>query len=115
MAKPDTTVTTIDDAPKSVDTKKVQDIDHKADDAISGDKAEVTIHAGEGELGRQAVFLAINGHGFNIPRGVACRVPVEVIEVLENATMVVYEPTAAGQNIEREVKRFSYTVKYPKA
>lgn len=112
MATKDTSVTTIDDAPAVVETpraKKIAVTDHA--DGMTGEKMEVTIHAGEGEQGRQAVFLSLNGYGFNIPRGVPSIVPVEVVDILDNATMTKYEPGANGTMIEHEVKRFSYNAK----
>lgn len=111
-AKDTTSVTTIDDEPKPVEIKKGLDIavvDHG--DNMSGEKVQITIANGVGELGRQAVFLSLNGHGFNVPRGVPCVVPVEVADILENATMTEYEAGANGVAIEREVQRFSYSIK----
>ncbi|CUI05491.1 hypothetical protein [Massilia antarctica] len=112
-AKDTTSVTTIDDVPNPVEIKKGLDIavvDHG--DNLTGEKVQVTIANGAGELGRQAVFLSINGHGFNVPRGVPCDVPIEVAAILENATMTEYEAGANGATIEREVQRFSYSIKY---
>jgi hypothetical protein len=78
--------------------------------SLCGERVELIVHAGEGEVGRQAVFLGINGHGLNIPRSIAVDVPIEVIEILDNATMTVYEQID-NKTYEREVKRFSYNVK----
>jgi hypothetical protein len=117
MATPrDTSITSIDDEPKAVVVAKAKNIAvANTGDHMSGEKMEVTIHQGEGELGRQAVFLGINGEGTLVPRGVPCKLPVELVEILDNATMTVYEPTTNGQTIEREVKRYSYTAKAIKA
>lgn len=112
MAAKDTSVTTIDDTPEVVATpraKKVAVTDHA--DGMSGEKMEVTIHAGEGELGRQAVFLSLNGYGFNVPRGKPVELPIEVVEILDNATMTKYEQGANGQMVEHEVKRYSYNAR----
>lgn len=114
MAKDTTSITSIDDEPKAVEVKKAAKIDVTDNgDNMTGDRVEIVIHQGEGEPGRQAVFLAINGHGFNIPRGVPVSVPAEVAEVLENATMVVYD-IVAGKQVARHVQRFSYSVRYKK-
>jgi hypothetical protein len=79
-------------------------------DRMCGRRMELVLHAGEGEAGRQAAFIGINTHGFNIPRSVKVSVPVEVVEIIENATMTIYEQI--GEKIyEREVKRFSYTAR----
>lgn len=111
--KKDTSVTTIDDAPLVVEVKKAADIavsDHA--DAMTGERLEVVIQAGEGAIGKQPVFLAINGHGFNVPRGIPVHLPVEVVEILDNATQVVYEhDQATDKMLEREVKRYSYSVR----
>lgn len=116
MAKDSTSITSIDDEPAVVLSKKAEHVavtDHG--DNMSGERYEVTIQAGEGDAGKQAVFLAINGHGLNIPRGVPVNVPAEVVEILDNATMTIYEAAAGGKMVEREVKRFSYSAKPAKA
>jgi len=78
---------------------------------FEGGRAELTIHSGEGEIGQQAVFLGINGHGFNIPRDKKVNVPIEVAHQLDNCMMTIYESIAGGGTREREVKRFSYAYK----
>jgi len=114
-AAKDTSVTTIDDTAPVKAAPRAKDIPvSDAGDNLSGEKMEVIINAGEGEIGRQAVFLSINGHGLLIPRGVPCLVPTEVVEILDNATQVIYEPGEGGKVIEREVKRFSYTARTPR-
>lgn len=110
----DSSITTLDDndtpdeVRESSKPEKIRVSDHG--NSMNGERVELTLHAGEGEVGRQAVFLGINGHGFNIPRSIAVDVPVEVIEILDNATMTVYEQID-NKVYEREVKRFSYNVK----
>lgn len=111
--KKDTSVTTIDDAPLVVEVKKAADIavsDHA--DAMTGERLEVTIQASEGDIGKQPVFLAINGYGVLVPRGIPVHLPVELVEILDNATQVVYEhDKATDKMLEREVKRYSYSVR----
>lgn len=107
----DTTITSIDDEPTVVDTPTAVTIDvTDHGDNMSGERVQVTIQQGEGEIGRQAVFLGINGHGFNIPRGKPVSLPVEAVHILDNATQTVYE-TVGGKSVEREVPRFAYTVR----
>jgi hypothetical protein len=115
QAKPrqDSSVTTLDDEPDELDTDKpraetLRVADHG--NHMSGDKMELTLHAGEGDIGRQAVFLSINGHGFNIPRSIPVIVPEEVIEILDNATMTVYE-RVGDKMVPRDVKRFAYNAR----
>jgi|GEM_PF-2238750 len=108
-----TSVTTIDDAPevaseKKVDAIAVPDIGNN----MSGDRLDVTLHQGEGEAGSQAVFIGLNGQGFNMPRGIRVSVPAEVVHILENAEQTVYD-TTKGKTVERQIKRFSYTVHGP--
>lgn len=112
MAK-DSSVTTIDDEPAKVEIKKALDIAVTDNaDAMTGERVEVNIQPGEGEVGKQAVFLSINGHPMNIPRGIPVNLPIEAVEILDNATQVVYEhDKASGKMLEREVKRFAYTVR----
>ncbi|MNY59661.1 hypothetical protein D3C86_1961320 [compost metagenome] len=54
------------------------------------------------------MFIGLNGHGYQVPRGVPVLIPVEALEVLENAVMKTY-PTEGGIVIgEREVPRYGY-------
>ena len=112
---------------KAKDTTIITSIDDPQDEALvqseaapaiaisdtlsvfSGERAELTINSGEGEVGKQAVFLGINGHGFNIPRDKTVNVPKEVVDQLDNCTMTIYESTTGGATQERIVKRFAYS------
>lgn len=111
MAKTDTSITTIDDAQKAVEPPAAVAL-HVADqgDKLSGKRIELTVHQGEGDMGKQPLFVGLNGTGFNIPRGIPVSVPVEVIEILDNAMMTVYE-SVAGLTRGREVKRYSYNTR----
>jgi hypothetical protein len=106
------TVTTIDDVPEAapeVKAKEVEVIDQGGH--FGGDKVELIVHAGEGEIGKQAVFVGINGHGFNVPRDVKVLVPREVADQLENCMQTVYESTESGGTREREVRRFALSIR----
>jgi hypothetical protein len=114
-AKETSVVTSIDDAPDTALDKAEAVKEIAVSDVhgtFEGERAELTLHSTEGEVGHQAVFLGINGNGFNIPRDTKVIVPAEVIEALENATMEIHEPVVGGNTKIRNVKRFSYTVKY---
>lgn len=114
--KNESQITSIDDEPTIIDEPTAAPIkitDHG--DNFTGDKVELTIHSGEGAAGRQAVFIGINGHGLNVPRDIAVVVAQEVVDQLDNCTMTVYEALAGGVMAEREVKRFSTTVRPIKA
>ena len=72
--------------------------------------------AGVGEDGPSAgilregdVFVSLNGYAYQIPRGVPCSVPVEVIEILQNAKQTTYTQTPTGV-VERTVQRFPFSV-----
>lgn len=108
-------VTDIDDAPDTA-LEKAEAIKAIAvsdlHGAFDGTRAELTVHSTEGEVGHQAVFVGINGNSFSIPRDIACIVPIEVIEALDNANTEVTESLADGQTKTRSVKRYPYTVKY---
>lgn len=107
-----TSITEIGDDETPVEIKKTAPKITVPDDtnSMSGETMLVTIHQGEGELGSHAVFLAINGHGLLIPRGVESEIPVEALEVLENAVMTKYEEIG-GKWVERQVQRYSYVAK----
>ena len=107
--KKEANVTSIDDdepAPVLAKAVELKLTDHG--DNFTGRKAEVTIQSGSDVLSRQAVFLSINGASFLIPRDVPVVVPAEVVEVLNNAVMSVYEKNG-NTLIERRVKRHSFS------
>jgi hypothetical protein len=111
-AKDKSTSTSIDDVidtPEAPAAAALAVTDHG--DNFSGEKIELTIHSDAGDAGRQAVFVGINGVGFNIPRDTPVAVPVEVVTQLENCMQTVYEGIEGGGTREREVKRFSTTVR----
>jgi hypothetical protein len=104
-------VSTIDDVvdgDPEVQTQRVTITDHG--DNFSGDKVELTIHQGEGEVGGQPVFLQVNGANVLIPRGIKVEIADELKHALDNAVYTVYECAKDGSTKAREVKRFNYTV-----
>lgn len=111
MAKT-TQVTTLDDetstdvvqADPAVVVPKTSGIDEQ----LSGEKRTVTVHQ-TGDENEQAVFVSLNGYAYQIPRGVPCSVPVEVIEILQNAKQTTYTQTPTGV-VERTVQRFPFSV-----
>lgn len=107
-----TTLDTEDEAVAAVaeaaPASKVSGANHDA--TLSGKKRTVTIHATEGDGGNDAVFLSVNGYAYQIPRGVASEVPVEVVEVLQNAKTTILSFGQGGAVVERSVPRFAFSV-----
>ncbi len=80
------------------------------DASLSGLKKTVTIHADGTESGNDAVFVGINGFGYQIPRGKPFEVPVEVIKVLEDAKMDILSPVPGGGVAVRSTPRYAFSV-----
>ena len=80
------------------------------DDQLSGKKVKIEIYESEGDFGKEAVAVQINGYAYQIPRGQQVIVPVEVMSVLDNSVMTLYDTKQGGGQVERKVKRFAYTV-----
>lgn len=116
MAKAhDTSITTIDDAP-AAPVPVAATILHVNNDGefLSGERVELVVNQGEGENGREPVYVGLNGTGYQIPRGIPVNVPVEVLQILDNAVQTVYESTGSTTT-PREVKRFSYNTRQARA
>lgn len=119
MAK-DSKIVTLDDdatggqssapAVPAVESEVTEVVGTNFDDQLCGDKVKIEINEGEGDGGKDDVFVQINGYAYKIKRGVEVIVPVEVLHVLENANMTVYENAQGGGHESRKVKRFSYSV-----
>ena len=119
MAK-DSKIVTLDDdttngdvgtpAVPAAETEAIEVVGTNFDDQLCGDKVKIEINEGEGDGGEDDVFVQINGYAYKIKRGVEVIVPVEVLHVLENANMTVYENAQGGGHDSRKVKRFSYSV-----
>ena len=114
----DSTVTTLDDTSKEAANKPQRGraaaapetpIDIDAPSNLSGKKKLLTIHPSDGDGGRDAVNVSLNGFMYQIPRGRPMRVPVEVVEVLDNAVTTKYK-TEGKETIEYDVPRFAYSV-----
>lgn len=78
------------------------------DDALSGDKVNIIIHEQDGDAGQEAVFVGVNGVGYQIPRGKVVAVPVEVFHVLENSVQKIYQSLPNGDTVERSLRRFNH-------
>ena len=115
----DSKVTTLDDAAAMADeavvttkaartTKTVKGANH--DGALSGNKRIVTVHPTNDEGGSDAVFLALNGYAYQIPRGIPVEVPAEVVEILKNAKMEIMSFGKGGETVLRETQRFPFSI-----
>lgn len=80
-------------------------------EALSGVRKILTIHPEGGEGGNTAVFIGLNGVGFQVPRGKPWNVPVELVNNLDNAEQTIYERNDKGEMIPRVAPRFAYTVR----
>ncbi|MBU3577577.1 hypothetical protein [Polynucleobacter sp. UK-Kesae-W10] len=115
MSDKDTKISSIDDALNTPSASKpaapkkaVKGQNH--DVALSGKTRTITVHTSEAEGGHEAVFLSINGFGYQIPRGIPVEVPEEVLQVLENAKTTSYHPgDKAGEFVERTAHRFAFS------
>ncbi|MGC9239763.1 MAG: hypothetical protein ACP5D5_08890 [Acidithiobacillus sp.] len=56
------------------------------------------------------VFVGVNGQSYQISRGEEVDVPVEVLEVLDNAVTVTYVKTKDRKQVARRQLRFPYRV-----
>lgn len=47
------------------------------------------------------VFVAVDTYAYNIPRGIPCKVPQGVIDVLTNAVERVFDDGGVGEDVQR--------------
>ncbi len=76
-------------------------------------RVKIIIQSSERDKG--PVDVAINGYAFRIKRDEEVEVPEDVLKVLDNAIMKIYdqvkrEDGEGMQLVERKVKRFPYTI-----
>lgn len=104
-------VTTLDDAPSKASApaaKAEAKVLVQHNDELSGKRKILTIHAEQGEGGNFAVFVGLNGVGYQVPRGIPHNVPDELVQNLRNAQQTVWENTD-GKNVSREAPRFAFS------
>ncbi|MET3134959.1 hypothetical protein AAKU55_005262 [Oxalobacteraceae bacterium GrIS 1.11] len=111
-ASENTKISTLDDGPDDIqaipESTAIRGSNH--DDALSGERVSLTIFEQEGDVGREAVPIGVNGVGYLIPRGKPFSVPAEVVHALDNCVQTIYESLPGGETRERRLKRFNYTV-----
>jgi hypothetical protein len=78
------------------------------DPQLSGKKIKIEIFEQEGVVGKEAVFVQVNGYAYQIPRNKVCTIPVEVLAVIDAAKYTVYEK-AGSEVVSRDIKRFAFT------
>lgn len=113
MAKSNSSVTTIDDkADQAYVAAAVAAtiVGKNHDDALSGERRLITIHPTNEEGGSDAVPVGLNGYMYQIPRGVPCNVPVEVIEIIKNAKTTIMQTAIGGGFTERDAQRFAFSL-----
>lgn len=121
----DSQVTTLDDAPatagapiKTAKTLTGKAAAPKTESAVSADAStpevesvqmfNVTVHATGDDTGNDVVEVQPNGRLYRLPRGVPCRVPAEVLHILENAVVTKYKVVGA-EVVESNIPRFPFT------
>ena len=82
-------------------------------DRLSGKTRRILLAASEGPGGADPVTPSLNGKVWSIPRDMACDVPVEVLEILENAVMTVSEQNGKDADgrinwKDRNVRRYLF-------
>lgn len=107
------TVATLDDdvmetisEPAQVVTPGVSASNH----GFSGEKVRVVINEGEGDAGREAVYVALNEYSAQIPRNQECVIPVEVFNSCIKAAKVSTLVRTRDGLEDRTVNRFSYSM-----
>ena len=104
-------VTTLDDDAPAAPAPVAERVDAGVNVVgLSGQRKTVTIHTTPEDGGSDPVFVGVNGHGYQIPRGKPCDIPVEVLEILNTAHQTLYAAQPGGGVSSRTVQRFPFTV-----
>ncbi len=106
----DSQISSIDDTPVIEKPKSKATKSQLMDAGIGGAKRTVTIHASDADGGDKAVFVGVNGVGYQIPRGTPQELPLEVIEALKNAVITQYKAGADGVVKAHDVPRYAFSV-----
>ncbi|UIF90858.1 hypothetical protein [Cupriavidus sp. UYPR2.512] len=75
---------------------------------LCGRKARITIHSGADDMGKLPVDISLNGYAYSIHRNAMVEIPVEVLEILQNAVQDTYTHTKEGI-VRGSVPRFAYS------
>lgn len=90
--------------------RQLQEITGQSDTKSDRQLYRIKLHNTDGEAGSDAVFVGVNGKGWNIPREKEVDVPAYVVEALNNAVIVEFVPDQkGGPHRERTRPRFPMT------
>ena len=81
----------------------------KADDSLSGKFVMLTVANTKEDTQKGPLFVGLNGNGYQIPRGVPCRVPVEVVKILNDAIETVYDASTGLSMDQDDVIRHNFS------
>ena len=74
------------------------------------DRIKVRFHNQEGVPGgTDAIFVGVNGRGYQIQREQDVELPNEVIHAIDNAVITKTERDSEGNEVDREIHRFPYS------
>lgn len=87
-----------------------------AEEIQKSPRVTILVHNQEGPAGDQAIFVAVNGVGYLIPRETPVSVPRPILAALENAVETKYyreqrDGQEFGPPLERTVRRYSFEVR----
>jgi hypothetical protein len=72
-------------------------------------RVTVIFHNQEGDLGKADIFVSVNGYAYQIKRNEPVALPVEVMEVIDNAVVTQTE-RVDGVEISRDLQRYTYSM-----
>lgn len=74
------------------------------------DRIKVRFHNQEGVPGgTDDIFVGVNGRGYQIQREKDVELPKSVLHVIDNAVITKTERDADGNEVNRDIQRFTYS------
>lgn len=95
---------------KPVMVEATEVIGDNHDEQLSGRKVRVTFYEGREEHEKDAIFASLNGYAYQIPRNVPVDIPIELMNVFQDAKTQVIETVQGGGTRARNVPRFGFTL-----
>jgi hypothetical protein len=111
----DSQITTLEDeapaqaAPAQAVVAAIQVAPANKTSDLCGRKATIIVQPGNGDDGNDAVFVSLNSYAWQIPRSTPVEVPVEVLEILQNAKQTTYFKQGK-ELVSRDVYRHNFQV-----